>query len=223
VLIGIDKGVITVNISTALVMKSRILVAVNKSERNWLSVTSNSHLQYKGFVMVQKEKRSVHYYLRALHRDVGFFVVGLVIIYSLSGIALVYRDTEFLTQNVEVEKRLAPGLDPSELSKTVRIKGFAVSRTEGDLIYFQGGTYNKATGLAVYNMKELPPVLRHFVGLHKTVSGKVTHWYAVLFGSLLCFMAISSFWMYPNSTSMLRRGLYIAVAGAAITTIVLFL
>lgn len=171
----------------------------------------------------QKTQKPVHHYLRALHRDVGFFVVGLVIIYSLSGIVLVYRDTDFLTQNVQVERKLSPGVAPSELGKMLRIKNLSIAKTEGDVVYFQGGSYNKTTGIAVYTTKELPAVLQKFVGLHKTVSGKITHWYAVLFGALLCFLAISSFWMYPNRTSMFRRGIYIAVAGAVVTIIVLFL
>ena len=179
--------------------------------------------QQKGDDMEQKEQKSIRYYLRALHRDVGFFVVGLVIIYALSGIVLVYRDTDFLTRNVQVEKKLSPGIGPSELGKMLRIKGFSVTKTEGDVVHFQSGSYNKTTGLAVYSTKELPFVLQKIVGLHKTVSGKITHWYAVLFGTLLCFLAISSFWMYPNSTSMFRRGIYIATAGAVVTAIVLFL
>ena len=46
--------------------------------------------------MKAKEKKSVHYYMRSLHRDVGFLVLGFTFIYALSGIVLVYRDTDFL-------------------------------------------------------------------------------------------------------------------------------
>jgi hypothetical protein len=181
-----------------------------------ISIMKDDHMQ-------QNERKTVSYYLRALHRDVGFFVVGLVIIYALSGIVLVYRDTDFLMRNVQVEKKLSPGIDPSELGKMLRIKGFSVTKTEGDVVHFQNGSYNKTTGLAAYTARELPFVLQKCVGLHKTVSGKTTHWYAILFGTLLCFLAVSSFWMYPNNTSMFCRGICIAVAGAVITTLVLSL
>lgn len=173
--------------------------------------------------MEQKERKSVSYYMRALHRDVGFFVVGLVIVYSLSGIVLVYRDTDFLTRSVQVERKLPPGIEPSELGKMLHIRGFSVTRNEGNVVHFPGGAYDKTTGLATYTTRELPFVLQKCVGLHKTVSGKITHWYAVLFGTLLCFLAVSSFWMYSNNTSVFRRGICVAAAGAAITAIVLFL
>lgn len=39
--------------------------------------------------MEQNQRKPVSYYVRALHRDVGFFVVGLVVIDALSGIVLV--------------------------------------------------------------------------------------------------------------------------------------
>jgi hypothetical protein len=173
--------------------------------------------------MDQNEKKSVRQLVRALHRDVGFFVVGLVIIYTLSGIVLVYRDTGFLTREVQVEKKLPPGIAPSVLGKMLRIKGFSVTKTEGDVVRFQGGSYDRTTGLAVYTTRELPVVLQQFVGLHKTVSGKVTHWYAVLFAASLCFLAISSFWMYPGGTSMVRRGGCITIVGIVVTTVILFL
>ena len=45
--------------------------------------------------MEQKEKKSIHYYMRGLHRDIGFFLIGLTLIYSISGVLLIYRDTDF--------------------------------------------------------------------------------------------------------------------------------
>jgi hypothetical protein len=46
---------------------------------------------------------SIHYWIRSLHRDIGFFLVGLTLVYVLSGILLIYRDTGFLqTTPVEV-------------------------------------------------------------------------------------------------------------------------
>ncbi len=171
--------------------------------------------------MEQNQRKPVSYYVRALHRDVGFFVVGLVVIYALSGIVLVYRDTDLLMQNVQVQRQLSPGLEPSELGKMLRIRGFSVTKTEGDEVHFQNGSYNKKTGLAQYTTRQLPFVLQKCVGFHKTVSGKITHWYAVLFGAMLCFLAVSSFWMHSNNTRMSRRGIVTALTGAVITTLVL--
>lgn len=46
---------------------------------------------------------SIHYWIRSLHRDIGFFLVGLTLVYVLSGILLIYRDTGFL-QTAAVER-----------------------------------------------------------------------------------------------------------------------
>lgn len=173
--------------------------------------------------MEQKERKSVSYYMRALHRDIGFFVVGFICVYALSGIVLVYRDTDFLMREVQIEKKLSPGLDADELGKTLRIKGFKILKTEGDTVSFKEGTYNKTTGLASYQLKQLPSVLQKFVDLHKTMSGRNNHWFALLFGVLLGFLAISSFWMYKKDSSAFRRGIYITSAGIVLTIIVLFL
>lgn len=46
---------------------------------------------------------TIHYWIRSLHRDIGFFLVGLTLVYVFSGILLIYRDTGFLqTTPVEV-------------------------------------------------------------------------------------------------------------------------
>ena len=42
--------------------------------------------------------------MRYLHNKIGFFITGLVIIYSLSGLVQTYRDTDFLKHEVTNEK-----------------------------------------------------------------------------------------------------------------------
>ena len=34
---------------------------------------------------------------------------------------------------------LAPGIDPSELGRSLRMREFKVEKTEGDIIFFKGG------------------------------------------------------------------------------------
>lgn len=169
------------------------------------------------------ESRPARRIMRALHRDVGFFVVGLVLVYSLSGIVLVYRDIGLLTYTAKVEKELSPGMAPDELGKALHLRGFKVLKTEGDVVFFPDGSYNKATGLAAYSVRQLPTPLQKFVELHKIASAKLTHWYAIVFGVLLSFLGISSFWMYNPGSPTLRRGIYIAGAGIVVTAVVMFL
>lgn len=172
---------------------------------------------------MEKQKRTLNHYMRALHRDIGFFVVGLITIYSISGIVLIYRDTDFLKHEAQVEKKLASNLQVSELGPILRLKDFKVLKTEGDILYFPNGSYNVTTGIAQYTQKELPLWLSKFSQLHKTASQSPVHWFTTVFGALLLFLAISSFWMFHAGTRQFRRGIIIAGTGIALAIILLFL
>ncbi len=173
--------------------------------------------------MNSNEKKSAAGIMRALHRDVGLFFIGLALVYSLSGIILIHRDTGFLMRDVHIERKLPANLDPEELGDLLRLRGFQVEKTDGDIVHFRGGTYNKATGMVAYTSRELPFVLKRFVGFHKTISSKSSHWAAMLFGVLLAFLAVSSFWMYPKGSSAPRRGIILATAGVVVTVAAIFL
>lgn len=173
--------------------------------------------------MEQKVKKTINHYMLSLHRDIGFFIIGLTAIYSISGIVLIYRDTGFLKHEAVIEKTLPPNLKKSELGKELHIKDLKVLKNEGDSVYFQNGTYNKTTGVARYTEKTLPFILNKFNNLHKSSSKSLTHWFSTVFGILLFFMAISSFWMFKPATKLFRRGIYIAVAGAVAVIILLIL
>jgi len=160
--------------------------------------------------------------MRALHRDIGFFVIGLAVIYSLSGLVLVYRDTDLMKEEQVIEKTLAPNLAASDLERELHIRGLKIEKTEGDVIYFTNGTYNQQTGEAKYTSKALPAWLEKLNQLHKSSSRNMAHYGAVIFGVLLFFLAISSFWMFRAGTSYFRRGLVLTGIGI-LAAVVLFI
>jgi len=167
--------------------------------------------------------KSFSRYVRALHRDIGFLSIGLIIVYSLSGIVLIYRDTSFLKRDIQIEKKLNPGLEPRELGRILHFRDFKVNETEGEVLHFQEGTYNKSTGMAIYTVNELPFMLRKFINLHKSASKDLSHWLNLLFGGMLFFMAISSFWMFKKGTRHFRRGIYITMLGILFTILVVLI
>jgi hypothetical protein len=173
--------------------------------------------------METKEKKSIQYYMRALHRDIGFFVIGLAIIYSISGITLIYRDTGFLKHEKQIEKQLSPNIQESELGAILHMRNLEVSKTEGDIVYFKNGTYNKTTGIVNYSENVLPTFFEKMNNLHKKSSKDLTHLLSAIFGALLLFLAISSFWMFKPNTRMFRRGLLFAGIGFIIAIILIFL
>ncbi len=165
--------------------------------------------------------KSFNYYMRTLHRDIGFFLIGLTVIYSLSGIVLIFRDTDLLRHDVTIEKKLSPNIEEAELGKSLHKRDFEVLKTEGGIVYFHDGTYNQLTGVVKYTEKELPLFLKKFNDLHRANSRNVVHWFTTIYGILLFFLAISSFWMFKPKTKAFRRGIYISGIGIVATIILL--
>lgn len=162
-------------------------------------------------------------FMRIIHRYLGFFLAGIMAVYSISGILLVYRDTDFLKKEIKVEKKFDANLNEKKLGKEIKIKGFEVDKTENGLMYFKQGTYNIATGEAKYTKKELPFVLNKFTQLHKSQSKDTLSPLNVFFGISLFFFVISSFWMFNPKTKAFKRGMYYTAAGLVLAIILVFI
>ncbi|NEW84266.1 MAG: hypothetical protein GZ094_18135, partial [Mariniphaga sp.] len=79
------------------------------------------------------------------------------------------------------------------------------------------------TGVAVYIVKDIIFPFNKFINLHKAISKNPTHWFNLIFGTLLLFMAISSFWMFKPENKNFKRGLYFAGAGVVFVFILLLI
>lgn len=167
-----------------------------------------------------KDTRS---FMRIIHRYLGFFMAGIMMIYAVSGILLIYRDTDFLKNEKKYEKIVAKNLNEKELGKELKIKGLEVEKTEGSILKFKQGTYNSATGEAKYAKKELPFVLDKMTKLHKAQSKDTLSPLNAFFGISLFFFVISSFWMFNPKTKAFKRGIKYAIAGVIVSIILIFI
>ena len=163
--------------------------------------------------METKEKKTIQYYMRSLHRDIGFFVIGLTLIFAFSGTILIFRDTNFLKSEKQTEKQLEPNIKESDLGAALRMRAFETMKVEGDFVYFKNGTYNKATGVAIYTEQKFPSFIEKLNNLHKTSTKNATHWFTAVYGILLFFLAISSFWMFKANSKQFKRGFVFAGVG----------
>ncbi len=159
---------------------------------------------------------------REFHRYLGFFLAGIMAVYAISGIVLTFRNTDYMKSDVQVERTLEPGLEGESLGAAMRRRGFAVDRVEGDIHYFEGGTYNARTGEASYTEKRLPVVLEKMNNLHKMHSGNPLFWLGIFFGVALLFFSVSAFWMFMPKAPAFKKGLYFAAAGFVLTVVLLF-
>jgi len=160
--------------------------------------------------------------MRILHRYLGFFLAGIMAVYSLSGILLIFRDTEFLKTEQQFEEQLSPNIKNEDLPEEFGMKNLKVSKQVGDLVYFQIGTYNKKTGLVVYKEKDLPYLLSKMTHLHKASTDDPLYYLNIFFGCALLFFVVSAFWMFMPKTKVFNKGLYFTLAGIVLTLVLLF-
>ncbi len=157
---------------------------------------------------------------RVYHRYLGFFLAGIMCIYALSGTIMIFRTTDFLKFEKEVTKEVAPNLSESELGGALFIRNLKVVEENAELIKFEQGSYNKSTGLATYTVKELPTVLQKMERLHKATTNSPLFFLNIFFGVSLLFFSISAFFMYAKKSPILKKGIYVAVAGLVFALIV---
>ncbi len=161
--------------------------------------------------------------MRVYHRYLGFFLAGIMAVYALSGVLMIFRNTDFLKKDYVMEKTLEAGTQSEELGAKLRIKNFKVEKEEGDIVYFNGGEFNKKTGLATYTKKELPYILKKMTDMHKATSDRPLFFLNIFFGFSLLFFVISAFWMFLPKTTIFKKGLYFAAAGLVLALLVIFI
>lgn len=169
----------------------------------------------------QNERKSLTYYMRILHRDIGFFVIGMTIIYSLSGILMIYRNTDFLKFDMVEQEQLSTNLSFDALSDSISLRRINLVRELNDTIYYNNGTYSKTTGIAQYTTKQQPRFIQKMKSLHEASGKNSVSWFTAIYGISLLFLAISSFWMYKSKSRLFKRGLIIAGIGITFAFILL--
>ena len=160
--------------------------------------------------------------MRVIHRYLGFFLAGIMAVYALSGMVLIFRDTDFLKREKQIVQMIKPNASEKEIGEMLKMRQFKVDKTEGDLLYFRDGTYNKSTGKAAFTVKQLPTILEKMTHLHKAKTEDPLYYFNIFFGLSLLFFVISAFWMFMPKTTIFKRGLYFTLGGIILTLILLF-
>jgi len=167
--------------------------------------------------------KSVHRWMRIIHRDIGFFVIGLTVIYCISGFMLTFRDTGFLKSETIVEKHITPGLQNTQLGRALHLRHINIIDQDDQEIRFTAGSYNRETGVAIYISEEIPSVLRALNSLHSTSSKSERSLFTAIYAGLLLFLALSSFWMYKPGSRFFKRGIVLASTGFCASILLIFL
>ncbi len=159
--------------------------------------------------------------MRLIHRYLGFFLAGIMAVYALSGVVLIFHKTDFLKNEVHYEKQLEKDIAVDQLGTALDMSKIEPT-VDGDYLRFENGEYNSTTGIATYTKKELTLILDKMTHLHKATTNDPLYWLNIFFGFSLLFFVISSFWMFLPNTTIFKKGLYFTAAGIALTLILLF-
>jgi len=167
------------------------------------------------------ENTNVNRKLRVYHRYLGYFLAGIMAVYAISGFTMIFRDTNFLKSDKQIERQLRPNIKTEDLGRELRMRDFKVQKEEGDIIQFEQGTYNWSTGLAKYTSKEWPFFIEKLTRLHKADTSSPLFFLNVFFALSLLFFVISAFWMFLPKTTIFKKGLYFTLAGVVLTIILI--
>ena len=166
--------------------------------------------------------------IRSLHRDIGYFCIGMTIVFAVSGLAVNHIDD--WNPNYEVTHQSKPiNIDPvqkesEQLNSLIlaqleldtkirtefwesenRLKLFAAEDTTIEVDFKKQ--------VAVIETVRQRPILSAFNRLHLNEANKAWVIFSDLFAVLLLFLAFSSFFMLKGKNSVLSlKGLWV-VAG----------
>jgi uncharacterized protein len=168
-------------------------------------------------------------WLRALHRDSGYFVVGLTVIYALSGLAVNHvADWDPSFTQIERTHTLTGPLpeDDQALSERVRaqlaieqapIEVYRASDTQVELVFDKKTLHVDTQKRTVLEEgQEARPLLHLANWLHLNRGKQAWTYVADTYAVLLLFLAISGLFMIKGRKGLLGRGAIIAAVGAAV-------
>jgi len=168
-------------------------------------------------------------WLRALHRDAGYFVVGLTIIYALSGLAVNHiADWDPSFHQIDRTHQLA-GPFPEDDDAAARLvldrlnvkdpvkEVYRVDDEQLDVVLDERTFHvDTASGKVVEEGQDPRFFLRLANWLHLNRGKKAWTIVADSYAVLLLYLALSGLFMLPGKKGLLGRGAVIALIGAAV-------
>jgi hypothetical protein len=174
----------------------------------------------------------ITYWLRVIHRDLGFLVVGISLVYGISGIYLNHingKDPAFHTE--EGSLQLSPFLTQKELEEVWNAqknlpalkKILRIDETHSRLMLDGGvGVYNSDDGRLDYERHRKRVFIYWINRLHYN---KISHWSPVadFFAASLIFLALSGLFIIKGKRGIAGSGKWYLLAGLLIPIVYLVL
>lgn len=170
-------------------------------------------------------KNSAVRWLRIIHRDLGYIMVGVCLVYGISGMLMNHmngKDPAYKSEQHTVQ--LPVGLDNTGLSeawneqdRVPRLKNAMPIDNQHTRLLLDGGVgvYNRETGILDYETHKKRPFVYWVNKLHYN---KVAGWsiMADLFAVSLIFFAVSGLFMIRGRKGLAGRGKWFLLGGLLI-------
>lgn len=185
------------------------------------------------FRMKWLNNKQIRKWLRIIHRDLGYFVVGITLVYAISGIILNHKkhsvDPAFKT--IFIEKQLKNYLTIEQF-KAAFNKEFnsdyqlntIIPEQQYYQLFIKGGIgkYYTETGQLTFEVYKKKPLVFFMNKLHYN---QKKYWTtpADFFGAALIFLALSGLFMVRGKNSFIKRGKWYVIAGVLLLVIYIWL
>jgi len=171
--------------------------------------------------------------LRILHRDFGYFIVGMTIVYGISGIYLNHRHdfnpdykiaiTEF---TVELDGKVNFSDEKvremlKKVDKKVVYKKHYINNQGNIKVFIKNGevVINPETGDGIMRYLQKRPVIFEMNKLHKATLGTVWKWTSDAMAVILIFVAVSGLFLLKGKRGFGRWGWWLTIAGFVVPLI----
>lgn len=173
-------------------------------------------------------KKNIRKWLRILHRDIGYFVVGITIVYAVSGIILNHKkkNVDPAYKTISVEQKIDVGLtiDSLQVFFNERFVEFQLNKIipESNVyrLFLKGGvgSYQIDSGQLEFEVYQRKPIV-HFI--NKLHYNQKNYWTlpSDIFAGVLIFLAISGIFIVRGKKGLSGSGKWYLLAGVALVLI----
>jgi len=175
---------------------------------------------------------NVRKFLRILHRDLGYFIVGMTIVYALSGIYLNHRhdfNPDYKIVFSDYHFNLPTGeLSAADVKKAIQevnndvvFKKHYISNEGLIRVFIENGeiVIDPKTGDGSMRYLERRTLIYSLNMLHRASIGTVWKWVSDTMAIILLFVAISGIFLLKGKRSFTRWGWWL-IAGGIIVPLV---